>query len=237
MCGRLNLTASGAELADAFGLDGAPSLAPRYNIAPSQPIPAVRLDPQLRRRRFGLLTWGLVPSWAKDPAVGNKLINARAESAASKASFKEAFRQRRCLVCTTGFYEWQKRGAQKQPYVIRRKDGRPFAFAGLWESWRGSEAGDRLETCTIVTTEPNELVRPIHDRMPAILPAEAYDLWLDPRVEDLAALRRLLGPAPEEGLEAVPISSLVNSPDNDSPEVLAPVSGAVPQPRQGSLWG
>lgn len=233
MCGRLNLTASGAELAEAFALDEVPALTPRYNIAPTQPIAAVRVDPRLRRRSLGVLRWGLVPSWAEDPAVGSRMINARAESAASRPAFREAIRRRRCLIPTTGFYEWRKRG--KQPYVIRRKDHRPFAFAGLWELWR-RKGGDALETCAILTTDANALVAPIHDRMPVIVAPEAYDLWLDPRVEDVGALRFLMAPTPAGPLEAVPISSRVNAPQNDDADVLRPVDLVPPEDRQRRLF-
>jgi putative SOS response-associated peptidase YedK len=237
MCGRLNLTASGSELAEVFGLDEIPNVAPRYNIAPTQPIAVVRLAPQRGRRRMDTLRWGLVPSWEKDPAVGNRMINARVETAASKPAFREAFHLRRCLIPTNGFYEWESRSGVKQAFVIRRKDGHPFALGGLWDRWDG---GEPLETCTILTTEPNEVVRPIHDRMPLILPPEAYELWLNPRVDEVRALKRFLGPVSAQDLEAVPISSRVNAPENDDPEVLEPIAGpmssAQPAPRQKSLW-
>jgi putative SOS response-associated peptidase YedK len=238
MCGRLNLTASGSELAEIFGLDEIPNVSPRYNIAPMQPIAVVRVDPKGGRRRLDTLRWGLVPSWEKDPAVGNRMINARIESAASKPAFREAFQRHRCLIPTNGFYEWEDRNGVKQAFVIRRKDGHLFAFAGLWDRW---DRGEPLETCTILTTEPNEVVRPIHDRMPLILPPEAYELWLDPREDKVGALKRLLGPTSVEDLVAVPISSRVNSPENDDPEVLEPITGPVSsaQPassRQKSLW-
>jgi putative SOS response-associated peptidase YedK len=236
MCGRLNLTSSGSELAEAFGLDETPELVPRYNIAPTQPIAAVRIHPELRRRRLDILRWGLVPSWAKNPSVGTRMINARVESLNSKPAFREAFRERRCLIPTNGFYEWEKRGA-RQPFVIRRRDGRPFAFAGLWDRWADDAS---LETCTILTTDANELVLPIHNRMPVILPPAAYELWLDPQVKAVGALKQFLGAAASKELEALPLSERINSPANDDPEVLRPVArtlaGTPPRSRQGSLW-
>jgi putative SOS response-associated peptidase YedK len=181
-------------------------------------------------RRLISMRWGLVPYWAEDPGIGSRMINARAETAAEKPAFRDSFRRRRCLVAADGFFEWQKAPGGKQPYLIRLEGGAPFAFAGLWDRWRGRR-GRVLETFTILTTTPNELVRPIHDRMPVILPAEARSRWLAEDAES-EALRELLGPLPGEGMEAFPVSQLVNSPANDSLECLQPI---LP-PRQESLF-
>jgi len=231
MCGRFTLRASAAEVAEQFALFEAPRLVPRYNIAPTQPVPVVRLAAhQLESRgrpagretepvrEFALLHWGLIPSWAKDPKIGARMINARAESVLEKPAFRQAMRRRRCLVVADGFYEWRKAEGRKQPYFIHRQDDRPFGFAGLWESWHGAE-GELLESCTIITTGPSRLLAPIHDRMPVILPAEHYERWLDPasRAEELQAL---LVPNESEPLEAYPVGSLVNSPRNDSPQCV-----------------
>jgi putative SOS response-associated peptidase YedK len=192
VCGRFNQTASGDEVAEAFGLDEVPQLVPRYNIAPRQAIPVIGVQPQTGRRGLALITWGLVP---RDALGGERgFINARAESAWQKPSFSEAFARRRCLVPATGFYEWQKLGAKRrQPWLIRLASGRVFAFAGLWEP---AAAKGGTPTCAILTTEPNELARRVHDRMPVILPPEGYATWLDPGVTSAEALRPLLGPYP-----------------------------------------
>jgi putative SOS response-associated peptidase YedK len=213
MCGRYSLRKPTREIAGEFDLADVPELPPRYNIAPTQDVPVVRLAPDRQRREFGLLRWGLIPSWADDPGIGNRLINARGETVAGKPAFRRAFQTRRCLIVADGFFEWRKTDGRKQPYFIHRKDDRPFAFAGLWERWaRGDEP---VESCTIITTEANELMQPIHDRMPVIVPCSAYDLWLDPTVKDLSRLETLLSPDPELELEAYPVSTLVNSPAHD----------------------
>ena len=167
------------------------------------------------------MRWGLIPSWATDPAIGNRLANARSESVLEKPAFRAAMRRRRCLIPADGFYEWKKNGRNKQPYLIGLRDGRLFAFAGLWEAWEGADHS-YVESCTILTTTPNELMAPIHDRMPVILPAEAYGPWLDPAVppaEVLAWLR----PLPADQMTAYPVSTLVNNPRNDRPECVAPL--------------
>ena len=189
MCGRFNLTASGEEIAEAFGLDEAPELAPRYNIAPTQPVAVVRVE--AGRRRLGTLRWGLVPEGAPETERG--YINARAETAWQKPSFREAFARRRCLIPATGFYEWQRTTARRRPWLFALGSGRLFAFAGLWEPPAREGASP---TCTILTTEPNDVTRPVHDRMPVILPPEGYARWVDPRPGDAVALRPLLVPFP-----------------------------------------
>ena len=217
MCGRFNQTASGDEVAEAFGLDDAPELAPRYNIAPTQPVAVVGVQPKTGRRGLASLRWGLVP---RDALGGERgLINARAETAWEKPSFREAFARRRCLVLATGFYEWQRLGKKKQPWLMRLTSGRPFAFAGLWEP---PAAGLASPTCTILTTEPNELARPIHDRMPVILDPADYALWLDPAVTAPAEVRPLLRPFPAGVMTAFPVTAAVNRPAFDDPACLVP---------------
>ncbi|CAN1212554.1 Abasic site processing protein [Tumidithrix helvetica PCC 7403] len=220
MCGRFTQFHSAEAIAEAFEVD-VEDLPPRYNIAPSQPIAAIvqRLD---EPRKLLWLRWGLIPSWAKDPAIGYKLINARSETAFEKPSFRYAFKHRRCLIPTDGFYEWQRlEGSKKQPFFIGLKDSSPFAFAGLWERWESKE-GDIVETCTILTTEANDLVSPIHDRMPVILHPKDYDLWLDPKFTRSDRLQALLVPYPSEFMVSHPVGTKVNSPKNDSPECLQP---------------
>jgi putative SOS response-associated peptidase YedK len=212
MCGRFTLRAPVQTLASLFDFADGPALEPRYNIAPTQPVAAVRSGTQ--GRELVLLRWGLIPSWASDPSIGNRLINARAETVAEKPAFRAAFRHRRCLVLTDGFYEWRKEGKRKQPYFIGLKSGQPFAFAGLWEHWND------LETCTVLTTAANELMRPLHERMPLILPEEAHDLWLDPEVKQADLLKGLLQPFPSEEMIAYPVSVLVNNPRHEDPRCV-----------------
>jgi len=219
MCGRFNQTASGDEVAEAFSLDEAPELAPRYNIAPTQPVAVVGVQPKTGRRGLASLRWGLVPRTSLGGERG--FINARAETAWEKPSFREAFARRRCLIPATGFYEWQKLDAKRrQPWLIRLASGRPFAFAGLWEP---PAAGGSSPTCAILTTEPNEVARPIHDRMPVILDPAHYALWLDPAVTVPAEVRPLLRPFPAEAMTAFPVTTDVNNPDFDDPAYLTPL--------------
>ena len=233
MCGRFTLRAPASVVAEQFALFEVPPFAPRFNIAPSQPVPVVRLgkgdSPLSPRgtvpfsgRELVWLRWGLIPSWAKDPAIGNRLINARAETVAEKPAFRAALRRRRCLVAADGFYEWQWTGKRKQPYFIRLRDDRPFAFAGLWESWEGLDCS-QIESCTLLTTEPNELMRPIHDRMPVILPTDGYQAWLDPAVERPEQLAPLLCAYPADEMRAEPVSTFVNSPANEGLRCIEPV--------------
>jgi putative SOS response-associated peptidase YedK len=217
MCGRFNLTASGEEIAEAFDLDEVPEIAPRYNIAPTQPAAVVGLNADSGRRRLNLLRWGLVPEGAPETDRGH--INARAETAWQKPSFRDAFAQRRCLVPATGFYEWQRTGARKRPWVFTLASGAPFAFAGLWEP-PAHEAAPA--TFTILTTEPNDLARTVHDRMPVILPHDAWEPWLDPTPGRGPALRGLLVPYPSDAMAAHPISTTINNPRIDDPSCLAP---------------
>lgn len=228
MCGRYTLTDPGEELLRQFQLPLLPpEYRPRYNIAPSQPVPIIVTV--AGQRRIGMVRWGLVPGWAKDASIGQRMINARAETLAEKPAFRTALRRRRCLIPADGFYEWRVRNGRKQPVRFVGAKQRVFAFAGLWESWQPpandgeNEPPSRLVTCTIVTTAANDLVRPVHDRMPVILPPDAYDLWLDPQVQDPAAVLPLLTAAPEDALRFYDVSTLVNSPANDVPRCVEPL--------------
>ena len=224
MCGRFSLTAPGQLWFEIFGLSDPPAWAPRYNIAPSQPLPAVLVPPDQPRSQFRLLQWGLVPSWAKAPGVGADMINARAETAATKPAFRAAFRRRRCLVLADGFYEWQRQGRGKQPFYVRLRDGRPFAFAGLWEHWAAAD-GEAIDSCTLLTTTPNSLIRTFHHRMPVILDPGAYALWLDPAIQDADRVQSLLRPYPPDAMTAYPVSPRVNNPANDAPDCITPLRG------------
>jgi putative SOS response-associated peptidase YedK len=274
MCGRFTIRAPVSVIAAQFAVFETPAFAARFNIAPTQPVPVVRRRTSAETalqgdRELSWLRWGLIPSWAKDPAIGARLINARAETAAEKPAFRSALRRRRCLIVADGFYEWQRSGKggrhllckapegpfrqkvpatfsagrKKQPYFIRLRDDRPFAFAGIWEAWEGADdstggerdrrtAGDakpgavphrRLETCTILTTDANELIGRIHDRMPVILSPADYAAWLDPANEDLQRLMPLLAPYPSDAMQAQPVGDFVNSPAHDSPQCIEPV--------------
>lgn len=224
MCGRFTLTTSAEVVAEFFELADLPELTPRYNIAPSQPAPIVLLDRDRGVRRLAHLKWGLVPFWAKDPGIGYKMINARAETAATRPAYRAAFRHRRCLVVADGFYEWQKQegSKRKQPYYIRMDNVGLFALAGLWEHW-DSPDGSELDTCTILTTDPNKLMKPLHDRMPVILRPEDYAIWLDPAAKPTDALRSLLRPYPADRMNAYPVSTTVNSPANETPACIEPL--------------
>ena len=226
MCGRFALKNPKAIKAS-FGLEEMPDLPPRYNIAPSQDIAIVRFSPA--GRHLSLAHWGLIPSWSKESDKSYSTINARAETVDSKPSFRVSFRDHRCLIPADGFFEWETTTAGKQPHLIRRSDGAPFAMAGLWSRWRGAAAGEPVESCTILTCPANELVSRLHDRMPVIVPASRWDRWLDPAT-DPAALGDVLVAAPADDMESIPVSRAVNSSANDSPECVRPVDV------QSSLW-
>ena len=214
MCGRYTLATPLGELAEQFGFDGPlPDLRPSYNVAPTQEVATVVEGGE--GRRLEMSRWGLIPAWADDPGIGARMINARSETVAEKPSFKKAFKQRRCLIPADGFYEWRKENGGKQPYYIRTQSGRPFAFAGLWESW--SRNGEGIQSCTILTTGANDFLQEIHHRMPVILPPEVYDLWLDPGIREPDQLLPLLAQYPGEAMEAYPVSRRVNSPSNNEP--------------------
>lgn len=220
MCGRFTLFASPDTIQAEFDLPEVPAhLAPRYNIAPTQ---AVAVITNHAERRLELFQWGLIPSWAKDPSIGSRMINARAETLAEKPSFRTALRKRRCLILADGFYEWRKDGGGKTPFFIHLRSGRPFALAGLWEVWQTPD-GVALPTCTIITTGPNNLVAALHDRMPVILPPDAYDRWLDPEPQAPADLAPLLVSYPADAMSLYAVSRAVNSPANDSPACIEPV--------------
>jgi len=222
MCGRYSQTQSAEIIAQAFQVDNVPTLKPRYNIAPTQSVATVLQASTGTNRQLKMLHWGLIPSWAKDRKMGARLINARAETVAEKPAFRSAFRQRRCLVLADGFYEWQQQEnqKQKQPFYFRMNEKHPFAFAGLWEHWQDQDSGEEIESCTLLTTDPNELMKPIHNRMPVILDAKDYELWLDPEVKKSELLQPLLRPYPTEEMTAFPVSKAVNKPSNDTAECI-----------------
>jgi putative SOS response-associated peptidase YedK len=219
MCGRFTLHTSGEEIAQHFALSIPPPLTPRYNIAPSQEACAIRTLESSRDRSAAFLRWGLIPRWAKEPKIGYRMINARAESVAEKPAFRAAFRHRRCLIPADGFYEWRRDGRTRQPFHLTRQDGGLFAFAGLWEQWRDPDAGI-IESFSIVTTRANDLLAPIHNRMPVILPPDAYPIWIDPGARDPGVLEGLLTPFPSQAMKAVPVSPRVNSPGADDPNLI-----------------
>lgn len=221
MCGRYTLSTPADLLGDLLQLEVAVSLEPRFNIAPMQRAPIVRADADSGQRRLDLLKWGLVPFWAKDPGIGNRMINARSETVADKPAFRASFRKRRCLVIADGFYEWKATGGPKQPFYFHRQDGYPFAIAGLWDRWEKGEE-ESLETFTILTTSPNSVVAPVHQRMPVILAASDYETWVDPGIESADHLSRLLVPSTTP-LEALPVSTYVNNPANEGPDCVAPI--------------
>ena len=245
MCGRYELHSNPAAIALAFGLAHAPSVRPRYNVAPMQEVPIVRVSAS-GAREFVAVRWGLVPRWAKDPAIGSKMINARGETVASKPSFRTAFRRHRCLIPANGFYEWMPvADGRKQPVLIGMKDGSVFAFAGLYERWLTGD-GEPLDSCTILTTDANDLLRAVHDRMPVIVPAEQYARWLDPAQDGPQAL---VAPYPSDAMTWWPVSSRVNSVRHDDaslierlpdPEALLPLhtdeAPRGPKPEQPELF-
>ncbi|MCK6626420.1 MAG: SOS response-associated peptidase [Anaerolineae bacterium] len=219
MCGRYTLATNTQKLAESFsGFEVPAELPPRYNVAPTQPIAVVANNGQHKVEFF---QWGLIPSWAKDPKIGNQMINARAETLGEKPAFRNAYKRRRCLVLADGFYEWKKEGdGAKTPMYIRLASGDPFAFAGLWEMWQTAE--DTILSCTIITTDPNDLMAQIHNRMPVILPPDVYEQWLDPAERSPDQLQGLLQPYPAELMTAYPVSKMVNSPKNDTPALIEP---------------
>jgi putative SOS response-associated peptidase YedK len=231
MCGRYTVIATPEALRALFGYVEQPNFPPRYNVAPTQPIAIVRLVEG--KRQFVLVRWGLLPSWVKDPKTFTLLINARGESAAEKPAFRAAMKRRRCLIPADGFYEWQAAGERKRPFYVHAKSGAPLAFAGLWETWTGPN-GEELETAAIVTTLANRMLSPIHDRMPVIIPPEAFDLWLDCTNVDAQTAAALIVPAPEDLLEAYEVSTAVDRTANDGPAMTkraAPAPESQPAPK------
>lgn len=222
MCGRFTRKENFQQLAQLLGLHNLPQLPPRYNIAPSQLIDCVRANPESQETEWTQLKWGLVPSWAQDPSIGQKMINARAETVNEKPSFRKAFKRQRCLILADGFYEWKREGKMKQPYYIHFADNRPFTFAGLWEHWE-KDGGEPVESCAIITTSANALMEPLHHRMPVILDLQDCPVWLDPAVHDDRQLTRLLQPFPVEAMEAYPVSPFINNPRHEGPLCSQPI--------------
>ena len=219
MCGRFTLVTNMDELQSRFGFEARDmEFRPRYNIAPTQQVLTVVNDGQ---RRAEFMRWGLIPFWAKDPKIGYRMINAVGETAATKPAFRAAFKRRRCLILADGFFEWRKEGKAKIPTYIFLKSKEPFAFAGLWETWKSPD-GDTVRSCSIVTTKPNEFIAPIHNRMPVILSQETEPLWMDPMTEEGEPLTSLLVPSPAEGLDSYVVSTVVNSVKNSGPECIEP---------------
>jgi putative SOS response-associated peptidase YedK len=217
MCGRYTLKTPVNALAEWFDLDDYPSsLTPSYNVAPTQEVAAILEEGE--ERKLETFRWGLIPSWAKDPSIGNKMINARAETVSEKPSFRSAFKKRRCLIVADGFYEWQKTDGGKQPFHIKLSDSSPFAFAGLWETW--DKDGEEIRSCSIITTDANDLMNEIHHRMPVILHPENYGVWLDSGFEEKETLMDILKPYPSDQMEAYAVSRRVNKPSNNEPSVL-----------------
>lgn len=221
MCGRYAITSAPEAIRKLFGYMDQPNFPKRYNVAPIQPIPIVRMVDG--RRQFALVRWGLIPSWVKDPRTFMLLINARGESLKEKPAFRAAIRHRRCLIPADGFYEWKQAGARKQPYYIHLKSGGPFAFAGLWESWHGPN-GEETESAAIVTTNANATLAPLHDRMPVIVEPAAYDLWLNCQKVDADTALALIMPAREGLLATHPVSTAVNRVANDGARLIEPVA-------------
>ena len=233
MCGRFTLHHSTEQVAERFTVQQVLfPLEARYNIAPAQAVPVVANSPTAGVRWMEAMKWGLVPFWAKNPEIGNRLINARAETIAEKPSYKQALKRRRCIVPGDGFYEWKAESGARIPHHIRRRDGELFGFAGLWEEWEAPD-GSPLRTCAIITVAPNELMAPIHNRMPAILRSEDEAAWLDPEFQNTDAIVALLQAYPAENMQAYPVSRYVNAPQNDDESCLEAVEVSN---EQGSLF-
>ena len=226
MCGRFTLFASPGEITTLFDLPEEPILAPRYNVAPTQPVGLVRMDPKSEQREWALTLWGLIPSWSKDPSMGALMINARSETVTEKPAFRAAFKRRRCLVPISGFYEWQKLPKGKQPFYITARDEKPLAVAGLWEYWEGAD-GSALESCTLLTTAANEKLSMLHDRMPVFVAPEDFGQWLgsgrDETPQTLNQLQHLLRPYPDEALVTYPVSTFVNRAGNEGASCIEPL--------------
>jgi putative SOS response-associated peptidase YedK len=248
MCGRYLITSAPEAFRRLFGYPEQPNFPPRYNVAPTQPVPIVRVAEGAGEfaREFALVRWGLIPPWVKDPRAFSLLINARGESVNDKPAFRNAMRRRRCLFPADGFYEWKSDGMRKRPYHLRPRDGSPIAYAGLWESWMGPN-GEEMETAAIVTTHASRDIAHLHDRMPVVVPPDAFEFWLDCRNVDATTAAALFLPAREGLFEAYEVSPAVNRVENDSPDLIAPYSADAEPPapakrekkkdeRQGSLF-
>jgi putative SOS response-associated peptidase YedK len=227
VCGRYAFFSPAEAVKRTFALADFPQLEPRYNIAPTQPVPVLR-ERQSGQRECALLHWGLIPSWAKEKSVGNRMINARAETLSERPAYRSAFRRRRCVVLADGWYEWQKVASGKQPWFICARDGSPLGLAGLWESWRDPGGGETIESCTIVTTDAAGPLAEIHHRMPAVLPTAGVAPWLDPRLEDAASLSAWLAPRDPADFSARPVGRRVNNPGNQGPDLI---EAAAPDPQ------
>jgi len=236
MCGRYLITSAPEAFRRLFDYEEQPNFPPRYNVAPTQPVPVVRLADG--KREFALVRWGLIPYWVKDPRTFTLLINARGDSVNDKPAFRNAMRRRRCLFLADGFYDWSNAGGRKRPFVVRPRDGQPVAFAGVWETWTGPN-GEEMETGAIVTTEANRELRSLHDRMPVIVPPEAFDLWLDCKNVDARTAAALIMPAREGLLDAYEVSPAVNRADNDDASLIEPYteapSSSVPSATAGKV--
>lgn len=231
MCGRYRLSRRKQIIEEHFdSISGEEDWSPRYNIAPTQPVPIIRQHPKEPRRALSLVAWGLIPSWAKDSSGAARMINARSETASTLPAFRDAFKSRRCLIPADGFYEWQRAGKVKQPFCFEVEDGKLFAFAGLWERWK-NPSGQWMKTCSILTTTANAVTSPVHDRMPVILNPDAYELWLDPGFTDVAAASELLKPYDARLMRSYPVAARVNHVANDDAECCVPVEPAQTQAR------
>src|SRR3989442_1228529 len=222
MCGRYTLKTPVELLSEKFQFPEVIPIKPRYNIAPAQSVAVVRRLPDDLDRKLAMLRWGLIPAWVKDPAKARQPINAKSETVAELPTFRATFHKRRCLIPADGFYEWKQEGGRKQPVYIRMKDGEPFAFAGLWERWVGEE-DEFIESCTILTTEPNDMLEPIHNRMPVIMDPNDYDLWLDPDVQKASRLKPLLQSFPPKKMTYYPVNLRVNNPRHDDKLCMEPL--------------
>jgi putative SOS response-associated peptidase YedK len=229
MCGRYRLSRRKQIIEEHFdSVSGEEDRRPRYNVAPTQPIPVIRQHPKEPIRQLSLMRWGLIPSWAKDSSVAASMINARAETVSTKPAFRDAMKSRRCLIPADGFYEWVRTGKTKQPYCFEVNEGELFAFAGIWERWK-DPSGQWVKSCSILTTTPNAVTSAIHDRMPVILDPHSYDLWLDPGMRNVGAASELLKPCDAKLMRCFPVSTRLNSVSNDDEECSRPVEVAESQ--------
>jgi putative SOS response-associated peptidase YedK len=231
MCGRYRLSRRKQIIEEHFdALSGEEDWSPRYNVAPTQPIPVIRQHPKEPVRELSLMRWGLIPSWAKDSSAAARMINARSETASTKSAFRDALKSRRCLIPADGFYEWKRNGKTRQPYCFEVNEGKLFAFAGIWDRWK-DPSGQWVKSCSILTTTPNAVISPVHDRMPVILDPDSHDLWLDPGMRNAAATSELLKPYDGRLMRCFPVSARVNCVANDDEECCAPVELAEVQTR------
>jgi putative SOS response-associated peptidase YedK len=230
MCGRYRLSRRKQIIEEHFNAAGDEDWSPRYNIAPTQPVPVIRQHPKEPVRQLSLMKWGLIPSWAKDSSGAARMINARSETAATKPAFRESIKSRRCLIPSDGFYEWKRDGKTKQPFCFEVNQGQLFAFAGMWDRWKDPRGG-WIKTCSILTTTPNSVTSAVHDRLPVILDPDSYDLWLDPGMQTVAAICELLKPCDARQMRCYPVSTRINHVANDDEECCRPVEFAPSQNR------